>query len=113
MTNITQHKEVCSQPNCDYVALHEKPAVAKRMLGMHKRKHHGIIGRDSNASRRRRTTTVRGPYNKAARNGNVESQGTEETVVTIPIDMVPNFCFHCGAPQKHVAVSNLAHSKRG
>jgi hypothetical protein len=107
---VNKHDELCDQPNCDYVASHEKPAVARRMLGMHKRKRHGIMGRDTN--RYRKPKKVRESYSKAARNGVKIKEPQGEEVVTIPIDMVPNFCYHCGAPQKGVTVSNLAHSKR-
>jgi hypothetical protein len=45
VSNMEMTQSKCTEKGCDFVASHANQAVANRMLGMHKRHKHGILGR--------------------------------------------------------------------
>jgi len=78
----------CDQPGCDYVATHKRSSYAKCLIGIHKRKRHGIKGKTYVPKAKRIPVT-----------GN--------STLAAPL-ATPNFCPNCGCHLRAVtAAMNL------
>ena len=106
----------CTESGCDYVAEHKKEVVAKRMLGMHRRSAHGIVGLHA-----QRNGTA--PHKHAHKNGRAHKSllvpalrvvdpqlKSPEEVIRKVVDELA-FCPKCGKDLQRFVLATIALAK--
>ena len=96
-----KHSVVCDQPGCDFTYTHLNPKVANRVLGNHKRRQHGIIGKSTSAQW------------KAKNDGKTVAARNSEPLSEAPAPLVvPNYCPNCGCSIRTVMAAMNLRAKR-
>lgn len=86
----------CDVPGCEAEISHKNPKIVNRMLGIHKRRAHGIRG----------VNTARN--GKPKRNWREEIKPpTDSDEQMIPLSMIPKHCEECGSKIREKIIEKL------